>query len=431
MRRIRRWRSSAAVVLLACTAVSHPVASGRPTLPPPASSGSAISGSPAPAEPEGPRVRPIEASWIDAIDALVAGRDVAVAVGLGNRIVYLHRGREPRVLASNEKILTSMAALDVFGPRHRFPTVAAADAPVRRGRLEGDLWLIGGGDPGITAGRLASLAVRLDALGVRRITGSIVGDTSAFDRGWWAPGWLPGISRSYVTRPTALAIDGNRGAGSPELRAASALRTALWGLGVEVGGGSAVGRAPEHLRDLAGIRSATLASLVRSQNHDSVNFIAEMLTKALGARVEGTGSTAAGARAIRTWARRWHVRASVRDGSGLSDQDRTSPLAVVTLLLAARRASWGGAFVRSLPRPGEGTLAGRLAGLRLRAKTGTLFVRPASALSGYVRSAAGATFAFSILTSGYGSAEAQPIEDAIVRILARAPMSAPGAPATG
>jgi serine-type D-Ala-D-Ala carboxypeptidase/endopeptidase (penicillin-binding protein 4) len=176
---------------------------------------------------------------------------------------------------------------------------------------------------------------------------------------------------------------------------------------------------------MAPIRSATLASMVRSQNHDSVNFIAEMLTKALGARVEGTGSTAAGARAIRAWARGWHVRASVRDGSGLSDQDRTSPLAMVTLLLDARRASWGSAFVRSLPGPGEGTLAGRLAGLRLRAKTGTLFVRPASALSGYVRTAAGTTVAFSILTAGYGSGEAEPIEDAIVRILARAPMSAP------
>jgi len=425
MRRIRPWRSSAAVVLVACTAVSHPVASGRPTLPSASTAGSPISGSPVAVEPAGPRVRPIQASWTDAIDALVAGRDVAVAVGPGNRIVYLHRGRGPRVLASNEKILTSMAALDVFGPRHRFPTVAAADARVRGGRLEGDLWLIGGGDPGITAARLATLAARLHALGIRRITGSIVGDTSAFDRGWWAPGWLPGISRSYVTRPTALAIDGNRGAGSPELRAASALRTALRVLGVEVRGRAAVGRAPAHLRRLSRIRSATLASLVRSQNHDSVNFIAEMLTKALGARVEGTGSTAAGARAIRAWARGWHVRASVQDGSGLSDQDRTSPLAMVTLLLAARHASWGGTFVRSLPSPGEGTLASRLAGMRLRAKTGTLFVRPASALSGYVRSAVGATFAFSILTAGYGSAEAEPIEDAIVRILARAPMSAP------
>jgi hypothetical protein len=38
--------------------------------------------------------------------------------------------------------------------------------------------------------------------------------------------------------------------------------------------------------------------------------------------------------------------------------------------------------------------------------------------------------AFSILTAGYGSAEAEPIEDAIVRILARAPISAPRALAT-
>ena len=365
----------------------------------------------------------MDARWTEAIDRVVAERDVAVAVGLGERIVYLHRGRISRVLASNEKLLTSMAALDVFGPRHRFPTMAAADARVRGGLLRGDLWLIGAGDPELTAARLAMLAARLHALGIRRITGSIVGDTSAFDRGWWAPGWLPGISRTYVTRPTALAIDGNRGAGSPERDAASALRAGLVALGVRIRGGALAGPAPEHLRRLAWIRSAPLASLVHSQNHDSVNFIAEMLTKALGARVEGKGSTAAGARAIRAWARGWHVRAGVRDGSGLSDQDRTSPLGIVTLLLDARRASWGLAFVRSLPTPGQGTLADRLTGLRLRAKTGTLFVRPASALSGYVRTAAGTTVAFSILTARYRSGEAEPIEDAIVRILASARIS--------
>ena len=367
----------------------------------------------------------MDARWARAIDGIVAGRDVAVAVGVGRRIIYLHRGRALRVLASNEKILTSMTALDVFGPRHRFPTVAAADARVRGGRLRGNLWLIGAGDPELTTARLATLAARLHALGIRRITGSIVGDTSAFDRAWWAPGWLAGISRRYVTRPTALAIDGNRDPGSPERDAASALLIALGALGVRVRGGALAGPAPEHLRRLARIRSAPLASLVHGQNHDSINFIAEMLTKALGARVEGRGSTAAGARAIRAWARGWHVHARVRDGSGLSDQDRTSALDMVTVLLDARRAPWGAVFVRSLPTPGQGTLAGRLVGLPVRAKTGTLFVRLASALSGYVRTASGATVAFSILTAGYGAGEAVPIEDAIVRILARARIPAP------
>ncbi len=425
MRGIRAWRSSAAIVLLACTAGSHLPQSARPIIPPPSevASGSATPGAPVAIAPTRLRIRPAEAGWTDAIDRVVAGRDVAVAVGRGERIVYLHRGRDPRVLASNEKILTSMTALDVFGPGHRFPTVAAADARVRGGLLRGDLWLIGAGDPELTAARLATLAARLRARGLRRITGSIAGDTSAFDRGWWAPGWLQGISRTYVTRPTALAIDGNRDPGSPERRAASALRDALVALGVRVVGGAVVGRAPDHLRRLARIRSATLASLLLTQNHGSVNFIAEMLTKALGARMEGTGSTAAGARAIRAWARGWHVRTTVRDGSGLSDQDRTSPLGMVTLLLEARRVSWGGAFVRSLPTAGEGTLAGRLAGVSVRAKTGTLFVRPASALSGYVRTATGATVAFSILTAGFGSDEAEPIEDAIVRILAGAQIS--------
>ncbi|TMK56553.1 MAG: hypothetical protein E6G54_09135, partial [Actinobacteria bacterium] len=195
MRRIRAWRGSAALLLLACTAVSRVPLSAHPTH---RASSPPVSSTPTSAvlEPPRPRIRPVDARWTEAIDRVVAGRDVAVAVGLGERIVYLHRGRISRVLASNEKLLTSMAALDVFGPRHRFPTVAAADARVRGGLLRGDLWLIGAGDPELTAARLAMLAARLHALGIRRITGSIVGDTSAFDRGWWAPGWLPGISRT-------------------------------------------------------------------------------------------------------------------------------------------------------------------------------------------------------------------------------------------
>ena len=56
----------------------------------------------------------------------------------------------------------------------------------------------------------------------------------------------------------------------------------------------------------------------------------------------------------------------------------------------------------------------------VRAKTGTLFVRPTSTLSGYVRSADGSLVAFSVLTHGLPQATAEGIEDAVVRTLAGA-----------
>src|SRR5204863_1011988 len=132
--------------------------------------------------------------------------------------------------------------LDAFGPGYRLPTKAMSPAAPRHGVVRGDVWLVGSGDPGIDAARLAELAARVKSGGIERITGSVLGDTGAFDRGWWAPGWLRGVSRHYVTRPTALAFDGNAGSGVPEASAAASFRAALTAHGVVVAGASGAGR---------------------------------------------------------------------------------------------------------------------------------------------------------------------------------------------
>ncbi len=364
-----------------------------------------------------PTFSPIDAAWVDAIDEAISGRDVSVVVGSGRSFVYRHEGSTPRVLASNEKLLTSMAALDLLGAGYRFRTNAATDAPVRDGEVDGDLWLIGGGDPTLTTADLAGLANDLADAGVRRVTGRVVGDTGAFDRGWWAPGWLRGISRNYVARPTALRLTGSSGL---EGEAAAAFRAALLSAGIEVTGLSGTGVAPEGLEVLAADRSAPLGSLLAHQNHESDNMYAELTTKLLGDTGATPGSTASGARVIQAWAAEHAVDASVRDGSGLSDQDRTSADGLVTLLLGAQRRPWFPVFLRSLPTGGEGTLASRLIGLPVHAKTGTLFVRPTSTLSGYVTTRNGRTVAFSVLTHDLPESTAVGIEDAVVRALAGA-----------
>jgi D-alanyl-D-alanine carboxypeptidase/D-alanyl-D-alanine-endopeptidase (penicillin-binding protein 4) len=364
-----------------------------------------------------PAFSPIDAAWGDEIDEAISGRDVSVVVGSGRRIVYRRDGSTPRVLASNEKLLTSMAALDLLGAGYRFRTSVATDAPVRGGVVDGDLWLIGGGDPTLTTADLAGLAKDLADAGVRRITGRVVGDTGAFDRGWWAPGWLRGISRNYVARPTALRLTGSSGL---EAQAAGAFRAALMNAGIEVMGSSATGVARDGLEALATDRSAPLGTLLVHQNHESDNMYAELTTKLLGDTTTIAGSTASGARVIHAWAARHGVDASVRDGSGLSDQDRTSAEGLVTLLLAAQRRPWFPVFLRSLPAGGDGTLAGRLTDVPVHAKTGTLFVRPTSTLSGYVTTRNGHLVAFSVLTHDLPEATAEGIEDAVVRALAGA-----------
>jgi D-alanyl-D-alanine carboxypeptidase len=67
----------------------------------------------------------------------------------------------------------------------------------------------------------------------------------------------------------------------------------------------------------------------------------------------------------------------------------------------------------SLPQPGRGTLAGRMPGLPVWAKTGTLW-NGSSALAGWVTLSGGATADFAILARGGSKSR----EDAIVRSIA-------------
>ena len=366
-------------------------------------------------------VDPVVADWTRAIDRAIGGREVSVAVGAGDRILYAHAGTERRIPASNQKLLTSMAALDVFGPDHRFPTIAASRTPAKEGVIRDDLWLVGSGDPELNATSMARLAAAVRAAGITRVSGRVIGDSSAFTREWWAPGWVPGLSRSYVTRTTALAFDGNTGSGLPEEAAAASLTAALRSAGVEVASESSAGVAPATLRTVAKIGSRPLRDLLAVQNHGSVNFYAETLLKSLGAAsADGIGSTRAGAQAVQAWAETRGVGAQVMDGSGLSHQDLVSAQDLATLLLLAQREPWGDVLDASLAPAGEGTLENRLVGVPVSAKTGTLFETPVSSLSGYVSDAGGVRVAFSVISRGLDKGTAIAIEDAIVRALADA-----------
>ena len=284
--------------------------------------------------------------------------------------------------------------------------------------IRGDLWVVGSGDPELNATSMARLAAAVHAAGITRITGGVVGDTSAFTREWWAPGWVPGLSRSYVTRTTALAFNGNTGGGLPEEAAAASLTAALRAQEIEVAGEPTAGEAPGGLEPVARIGSRPLRDLLSVQNHGSVNFYAETLLKAIGADANGgVGSTEAGARAVQAWAEA-HGVGPGRDGSGLSHQDLVSAQGLATLLLLAQEEPWGRVLDASLAPSGDGTLEGRLIGIPVSAKTGTLFETPVSSLSGYVTDTAGTRVAFSVLSRGLDKGTAIEIEDAIVRALA-------------
>lgn len=95
--------------------------------------------------------------------------------------IYGHNGNMRAIPASNNKILTSAAAMDALGGDYRFRTDVATEARLRGGTLRGDVFLRGTGDPTMLAADYEKLAADLAEEGVKRIRGDLVADDTAFD----------------------------------------------------------------------------------------------------------------------------------------------------------------------------------------------------------------------------------------------------------
>jgi serine-type D-Ala-D-Ala carboxypeptidase/endopeptidase (penicillin-binding protein 4) len=96
--------------------------------------------------------------------------------------LFTHEADKGLNLASNTKLLTTTAALATLGSGFRWRTaVYADDLDDKTGKVAGDVYLRGRGDPILSANDLEQLAADLEARGVRTIEGSLILDTSYFD----------------------------------------------------------------------------------------------------------------------------------------------------------------------------------------------------------------------------------------------------------
>lgn len=151
-----------------------------------------------------------------------------------------------------------------------------------------------------------------------------------------------------------------------------------------------------------------LSDVVRRCNVESHNLYAEAMIKRIGHDVTGQpGSWENGGAVIRMLLTEKLGPNSakntvVRDGSGMSKDNRVSPATMTRWLAAlANDSAVAPTFIRSLPKPGEGTLERRFRNNRpkneLRAKSG--YIRNVRCLSGYVIDENGRAIAFSILAN--------------------------------
>lgn len=115
---------------------------------------------------------------------------LTVQVAETGEVLFDRAGEKRFTAASTAKLVTAAVALQRLGTGHRWTTTLAATGPVRQGVLEGDLWVVGSGDPSVTEDRLRSWAGHLRDAGIRRITGDVVGDDRAFESPAWGRGWM-------------------------------------------------------------------------------------------------------------------------------------------------------------------------------------------------------------------------------------------------
>ena len=329
--------------------------------------------------------------------------------------------------ASPLKILTAVAALDVLGPSRRLTTRVVTGARINKGVVDGDIVLVGAGDPTLSIGidaahypspaSLEVLARSVYRSGVRQVRGRLLLDASLFSGPGRAPGWRDSyVTEGSVTPVSALEVDEGRPGSNPSHGARSqqpvsdaglAFGDALTRAGVRIARPTLEGQAPAAAKLIAQVQSAPVRELVERMLQESDNDIAECLGRLIALQLKKPGTFSAAAEAIGetlTGLKLPMPEGSVLvDASGLSRDDQVSPSYVVSLMryvMAPERASMRVAVTGLAVAGVSGTLQRRFrnaaaeGGGIVRAKTGSL--SGVSALVGTVVTRGGRLLIFAV-----------------------------------
>ncbi|MDL2261904.1 D-alanyl-D-alanine carboxypeptidase/D-alanyl-D-alanine-endopeptidase [Bacteroidales bacterium OttesenSCG-928-I21] len=107
------------------------------------------------------------------------------------KIILDHNSNTSLIPASILKIFSTSIALELFGANHKFKTELAYDGTINSGVLNGNLYIIGNGDPCLGSSNFSShynqnsslldiWTEQIKKLGITKITGNIVADISYF-----------------------------------------------------------------------------------------------------------------------------------------------------------------------------------------------------------------------------------------------------------
>lgn len=148
---------------------------------------------------------------VEAIDTALAspqlrgGIQAVIVESLSDGAVWYERNPDLLLIpASNQKLITTAAALALLGPEYRYRTsVVTATANLHDGTLRGDVYLKGSGDPFLDSGAVDELVKQMVRRGVRRIEGRIIGDGTSFPPPQYGYGWSWDDMSYYYSAPVS------------------------------------------------------------------------------------------------------------------------------------------------------------------------------------------------------------------------------------
>ncbi|MEA2705383.1 MAG: hypothetical protein QOH22_171 [Gemmatimonadaceae bacterium] len=336
--------------------------------------------------------------------------------------------------ASNMKIITSAAALTLLGPDYRYRTTFLTDGEVRDSLLDGNLLVIGRGDPTVSDRMRGTATTVMDALAdslrahrINQISGSLARVGNAFPDSIYGYGWEwddlgeyygagvdelifnEGMAPTRLRPPPDTARDSlySGPAKNPAKAYLDAFHDALVRKSIRVDGTvrDSVLPTPLKMDTLFVFVSPSLREILPALMKPSQNQIAEILLRTIGLERGGVGTADTARKIVGQQLLAWGVQPDgfvIRDGSGLSDQDLLTPETIVRVLDRIQRDTAFAAYYNSMPIAGvDGTIDTRMKGTpaegNVHAKTGTL--SKARSLSGYVTTADGERLIFSILAN--------------------------------
>lgn len=363
----------------------------------------------------------------------VGGQQVGAVLDPGTGEVLVdHRASAPMIPASTMKVVTAGAALHALGGEHTFTTSTVL-------LRDGDLVLVGGGDPYLaTGGQAAADPQRTDLDDLARSTAhglqrrglsavALRGDASLFDGPGRSPTW-PATYGDQATPVSSLVVDQGRLSGvspgprteTPAQDAVARFAEALQDQGIDVRVDGMVEEPrqvaaavqadalPGGHEVVAEVESAPLSAIVEDLLVHSDNDAAEIIAHHVGLATGHGGSFEGGAAGIRQVLEERGVDTTglvLHDGSGLSRDNRLTAAALGQVLAWGVQEEGFRPMLTGLPvGAASGTLTPRFAtdGTEagrgtVRAKTGTL--RGTSGLAGYGRTASGGVVTYAFLVN--------------------------------